>query len=169
MFRVLAAVLALLFSGQAQAAPAPAPAALCVANYSNAAWGLVYRGALLGSDGVLRPYDLKDFTGEAARTLLMGEDDARLATIMASPAAGAVDPAVLAEKLALVQAAAGGPYGPRRSVARDRGAFTVTCYTAAGRPVLITEEGDWQQENQSPAARELRAWLETVDPRFRSR
>ena len=68
-----------------------------------------------------------------------------------------------------IEEAAGGPYGPRRSVARDKGAFTVTCYTPEGRPVLITEDGDWQQENRSPAALELRAWLETLDPRFKIR
>lgn len=151
------------------AAPSPTPAALCVANYSNAAWGLVYQGLVIGSDGSLRPYELGDFKGEDAKRILLGEDEERLAALLGRPARGSVAPQDLPEKQALIEEAAGGPYGPRRSVARDKGAFTVTCYTPEGRPVLITEDGDWQQENRSPAALELRAWLETLDPRFKIR
>lgn len=171
MLRRLAASAVLLAAsaGAALAAPTPAPGALCVANYSNAAWGLVYQGMVIGSDGSLRPYELGDFRGEDAKKILMGEDGERLAALLNRPARGAIDPGEISDKSALIEEAAGGPYGPRRSVARDKGAFTVTCYTAEGRPVLITEDGDWQQENRSPAALELRAWLETLDPRFKVR
>ena len=138
-------------------------------SYVNFAWGYQHSGFVIESSGGVYAY--RHGAGDR-RVEGQGEDEysAEELTAKYSPGRTFVTRVPLDELVAmqaLIEPASKGPYSTPTSGGADRGQSSQTAFlfdadTATHRAVLLASKGDWNSENLSVEARQLREWLSRV-------
>lgn len=169
--RTLAVGAAALSLGACETASGPDPVApgslLFEVEYANAAWGPVFYGAYIDAEGGVYAYDLgerrwdpaddESFTGaELMEKYSRGRE--RLRTLAV---------AEVQQRYAAVADARQGELSDLRGACADAGIlrYSALVYDAATERytrLLLHQKGDVAQTNFSPAARQLREWLDEV-------
>jgi hypothetical protein len=138
---------------------------------ANSAWGLTYAGNVVGRDGRIWKYSQR---GKSLPTQSNGQaayDGAALRAKFEGATAGMqVDAAILTEKIALIDKAAGGKITSTGTGVRDAGTSTCHAYVrdAAGagyRDVELGSDGgvaDRRIDNAAPEAKALLDWLHSL-------
>jgi hypothetical protein len=131
--------------------------------YKNMAWGYQYSGWLIDHEGNVNYYNLPDdwhYSDESG----IGPDDMEFNLSQTDTVIATVDPAVLAEKIKLIEDAAQGEISPSIHSACDAGVSVLYAYyydhsAKIYRPVFLAQSGDFESHNESEAAVALTNWL----------
>ena len=137
--------------------------------FANYAWGYQMHGFYIDNDGLVYTYDHSFAPWEAPDPEAITEDQLLEKIGHNAVITGFIQLAVLEEKIALIPAAAEGPYTERAARCFDFGSIEFLAYQfnadeGVYYPVLLKLQGDWAQDNLSEEAVELYEWLTTVAP-----
>jgi hypothetical protein len=150
-----------------------APPFYCERSHTNHARAYQHRGIYVDSAGAV--FSFQHGRGDQA-LLRVHADSLTEEKLLARYApgrtpAGTVPAAEMAERYAQVLQAREGALSERKRRGADMGATVRRCYLpdAAGvyREVFLSQMGDWERHNTSPAAVQLSRWLDSIALRAR--
>ncbi|WP_420125638.1 hypothetical protein [Longimicrobium sp.] len=153
--------------------PSGAPSFYCERSHTNHAWSYQHRGIYVDSAGAV--FSFRHDSGDQA-LLRVPADSLTEQRLLARYApgrtpAGTVPAAEMSRRHTQVLQARDGALSERRDRGADMGDTVRRCYLpdAAGvyREVFLSQQGDWESHNTSPAAMQLSRWLDSIGFRVR--
>ena len=139
---------------------------LCESSYTNFAMGYQHAGTYVDNEGHVYKYKAeKRIEPKQEDALTEGELEAKYS--QGRELLRNVPPADVSKMHQLIAAASKGAYSKKVQRGADMGAVASSCYLYDAGPKTYREieldvSGDWTYRNESPAARQLTAWLARI-------